>query len=255
MKKLDLKNLSEKEAQLVEILKCETGLKVNKVRNEGIINSIYVNSQGDNFFINAIIFKPAPIVDNPLPGAMTVQDIFMPVYFDKQRNRVALATVISDATFIPIKGSDMLGIIKTPTGYMMTYSTGRSINNNTPIKFNDELGAGKKLATLTFTWKQEDFKLDLDPKELSPRTIFKKTVEENYSVPENFFYLVVDKTGNPVGSIYDSTTGSYLPLQKTNLSLFERDFINRSANQAKEEEIRRIRKIAKLYELIPKEGE
>lgn len=249
MKRLDLKDPDNQ--QIIEMLKCGTGLKVDHVASEGIIDQIYVNNRGDNFFINATIFKPAPISSNSLPSAMTVADTFISVYFDKQKNRVELATTIYGAIFIPVKGSDMLGVIKTTTGYMMTYGIGRSINNNSPIEFKNcnEF----ELAHLRFEWNPEDFKEEIAEADRGPDVKLDEKANPIYTWTKRYFELLVDKKGHPKGFIHDSTTGEYLLVEQTDLSGFEAKFINRSANQAKEEEARRANEVAKLYELVPKE--
>lgn len=251
MKKLDLNDQNNE--QIIEILKYGTGLKVNNVENEGIIDQIYVNDRGDNFFINATIFKPAPISSKSLPRTMTAPSAFISVYFDKQKNRVELGTTISDATFIPVKGSNMLGILKTPNGYMMTYGIGRSINNNSPIEFKN--CNGFELAHLRFEWNPEDFKEEIAEADRGPDIKLDEKVNPIYTWTKRYFELLVDKKGHPKGFVHDSTTGKYLMVEQTDLSRFEDEFINRSENQAKEEEARRANEVVKLYELVPKEGE
>ena len=253
MKKLDLNDPGNQE--LIKKIMYGTGLKVDNVTMQGVITELYKNKEGNNFFINAYTYMP------PLTEATVKQQIFISAYFDYYFDnirkitdqRVQLAFTIANTKFTPIVGSNILGILDTPNGYMMTYGIGSSINNNSPIEFKD--CNGLELAHLIFEWNPEDFKEELVEASHGTDAKLDEKVNPIYTWTKRYFELLVDKKGHPKGFIYDSTTGEYLPTQQTDLSSFEVEFINRSANQAKEEEARRANEAVKLYGLVSKEGE
>ncbi len=191
---------------------------IKKPIRKGIIKEIYSSKSGENFFINARVFSTNH------DGERIIRHAFISVYYNKEAKRVETAVITPDATFTPVVGSDMLGIVATKEGYMMTYSIGESINNNSPISFAKEATDGQEFAVLTFKFIPEDFKsrlgLELDEK-----------ADPICGEEDAYFYLVVDKNGVPQGEIYDSTLNQYLAVRNLNLNAFENEFVDRAFAQ------------------------
>jgi len=235
MRKLDLEHpqIQDLIQQLRRELSLEIEVFVNKkktkkkVIEKGTIEEVYLSKSGENLFINARVFS------KNLDGKRITQNAFISVYYDKKVGRVEKAVIIPDATFTPVFGSDMMGILDTPNGAMMTYSIGGSISNNSPIEFEKTSEGVSELppevALLTFKFRPEDFKsrLGLEPDE-KPDSICGR--------PDNYLYLMVDKKGFIWGELYDSTLNRSLPTRYINLSELEEEFIFRAINQFKDAE-------------------
>lgn len=236
MEKLNLQALENQE--LISILEYGTALKANNVFAKGIIEEIYYNKSGEDFFINASISKPAPVSCKIPGGARIMQNIFVSVYYNLEKNRVEKAVTLPDTTFTPVKGSNLLGILTSPNGDMMTYSIGENINNNSPIIFKKNADDGIETALLTFTWNPEDFRSEPDIEARGPETKLDQKADSVYSQTKRWFYLTVDRKGNPKGLLYDSTMNKFLRIKDLLLSDFETEFLTRAFEQA---EIDRIK--------------
>lgn len=225
MIKLDLKD--PKNFALIEKLKLGTSLHVPHASKEGTIEEIYANSSGNNFFINAFWSVPAPIRCDVPGGAQVIQNIFISVYYNKEAKRVEKAVIIPDATFTPVVGSDMMGILDTKKGYMMTYSIGESISNNSPIEFIDlKNSIGREVTSLTFE-------------------------KAGY-----YFTVCVDKIGNIVSPIYNSITDNFEETNSIGMPDFEEAFLISAEREAdlteKENKLRRAEVLMRIYGLLPR---
>lgn len=258
MKRLGLNNGKNK--KIIERLKYGSGLVVENVSEEGIIEEIYVNESGENYFINAWWSVPAPISYKVPGGGYVIQNIFVTVYYNKEQKRVEKAAIIPNATFVPIKGSNIMGLLISPNGDRMTYSVGESINNNSPIEFAKEAEDGEEFAAVTFGWNPEDFASEfVEPEKLAEMAKNNEKLDSAYSSVGRYFYFAVDRYGNPTGMLYDSTMDKYLPVG--DLGTFEKEFIARAIRQAKEDKadkkgkisyVRRLADSAKRKYLVPK---
>ncbi len=136
----------------------------------------------------------------------------------------------------------MLGILTSPNEDMMTYSIGQSINNNSPIHFENGL------AVLTFEWDPEDFKKE--PQNRGPEVRLDEKADPAFSLTRKFFYIVVDEKGIPKGQIYDSTTNQYINIDSIpSLAIFEEGFISRLTSQANEAQKEVVKRNAYLLRL------
>jgi hypothetical protein len=176
-------------------------------------------------------------MDCEIIESYTWQQATVLAYFAKKDNRVEKAVTLPGVTFIPVKGSDMLGILVSEDACMMTCNIGENININNPIDFRRRTEDSKEMAELSFEWNPmySIYELESNLEKIDSIMRCVEKLDPVYSQTERSFYLVVDKKGIPLGRLYDSTMGKYLLVKDLVMKEFEKEFFARAVAQAKED--------------------